>query len=189
MEQFLHYSKNVCRLAHIRCTSLHTNSTHVVWSGSMVLWNASVYKIYCSRTIVPWTIFNLGSNRRSLREFYERFIGQSDCEFQLLSYCVNNESNHPPPPWATVIKFCTGNRKFIWTGLSYIHVQCCTYGVGKSFKFQSLLHLIQASSNISVCVSVRSPQTKTVVPRVGGNQGVARRRRARTHRHWRGNCQ
>lgn len=63
----------------------------------MVLWNASVYKIYCSRTIVPWTIFNLGSNRRSLREFYERFIGQSDCEFQLLSYCVNNESNHPPP--------------------------------------------------------------------------------------------
>ena len=39
-----------------------------------MLVSASVYDRCCSRSILPWTIFDVGDDSLSLRDFYQRII-------------------------------------------------------------------------------------------------------------------
>ena len=47
------------------------------------LLSATIYDLWCSKTLLPWTIFELGDKRMSLREFFHhiatsRFVLQED---------------------------------------------------------------------------------------------------------------
>ena len=46
---------------------------------------ATIYDLCCSKTLLPWTIFELGDDRKSLHEFYYHFQEvQMSCNLGLI---------------------------------------------------------------------------------------------------------
>ena len=48
----------------------------------MIVENSSVFDRCCSKSVLPWTIFDLGDSTVSLGDFYLRIIQERDCQIE-----------------------------------------------------------------------------------------------------------
>ena len=122
------------------------------------LLSATIYDLCCSKALLPWTIFELGDDRMSFREFCRHistcrnvYCKLCGCSTSLKFLQQINDNNRPPTCMSKPFPG-RGNRKFIWSGhrcqsshIIYQFICYCSYRKGISSALSAISSILHQS--------------------------------------------